>query len=77
MVYLRGFTLVYIFTQYLCPSFPPNAPVMLNPQLYAGKVILAPMVRIGTLPMRLLAKSLGAGKKIIFKVLYFIDFFQI
>ena len=37
---------------------------MLNPQLYAGKVILAPMVRIGTLPMRLLAKSLGAGIKV-------------
>lgn len=38
--------------------------LMLNPQLYAGKVILAPMVRIGTLPMRLLAKSFGAGIKV-------------
>lgn len=27
---------------------------------YAGKVILAPMVRIGTLPMRLLALNYGA-----------------
>lgn len=31
-----------------------------NPRLYAGKVILAPMVRVGTLPMRLLALHSGA-----------------
>ena len=27
---------------------------------YSGKVILAPMVRVGTLPMRLLALDYGA-----------------
>ncbi len=32
-----------------------------NPTLYANKVILAPMVRIGSLPMRLLALHSGAG----------------
>ena len=32
-----------------------------NPGLYANKVILAPMVRIGSLPMRLLALHSGAG----------------
>lgn len=35
----------------------PKARPLLN---YAGKVILAPMVRIGTLPMRLLALNYGA-----------------
>lgn len=33
-----------------------------NPSLYANKVILAPMVRVGSLPMRLLALHSGAGK---------------
>lgn len=33
-----------------------------NPSLYANKVILAPMVRVGSLPMRLLALNSGAGK---------------
>ncbi len=28
---------------------------------YEGKLILAPMVRVGTLPMRLLAIEYGAG----------------
>jgi tRNA-dihydrouridine synthase len=28
---------------------------------YSGKIILAPMVRIGTLPTRLLALKYGAG----------------
>lgn len=32
-----------------------------NPSLYANKVILAPMVRVGSLPMRLLALHSGAG----------------
>lgn len=41
----------------------PGSSLMRNPQLYAGKVILAPMVRVGTLPMRFLALNLGAGKR--------------
>lgn len=32
-----------------------------NPSLYAFKVILAPMVRVGSLPMRLLALNSDAG----------------
>jgi tRNA-dihydrouridine synthase len=32
-------------------------------QFYVDKKILAPMVRVGTLPMRLLALDYGAGKK--------------
>lgn len=32
-----------------------------NPSLYANKVILAPMVRVGSLPMRILALHSGAG----------------
>ena len=35
-----------------------------NPGLYANKVILAPMVRVGALPMRLLALNSGAGIKL-------------
>lgn len=29
--------------------------------MYEGKLILAPMVRVGTLPMRMLALEYGAG----------------
>lgn len=37
-----------------------------NPSLYANKVILAPMVRVGSLPMRLLALHSGAGSSLLY-----------
>ena len=42
-----------------------------NPSLYANKVILAPMVRVGSLPMRLLALHSGAGNILNGIFLYF------
>ena len=41
----------------------PEEKVTKHPRLtYSGKMILAPMVKIGTTPMRLLALHYGAGK---------------
>jgi tRNA-dihydrouridine synthase 2 len=37
-----------------------------NPSLYTGKKILAPMVRVGSLPMRLVALDYGAGRDRLF-----------
>lgn len=40
-----------------------------EPLDYRNKLILAPMVRVGTLPMRLLALEFGAGE-MKFKILF-------
>lgn len=49
-----------------------------NSGLYRNKQILAPMVRVGTLPMRLLALKYGADlvytEEIIGEILFFFSF---
>jgi len=52
---LMGLKLIYNLDRPTC-----NIPNMKQSDLYRNKVILAPMVRIGTLPMRLLSLEYGA-----------------
>jgi hypothetical protein len=47
-----------------CDVFSSLVPMTRQTELYANKYILAPMVRVGTLPMRLLALEYGAGKSL-------------